>query len=488
MRKIAYSQAGGTSDGPSLGWRRREFLAGTVGSLLGPPLAGTLSGETFAAESAARAGRPPAGGPPPLRIGFARVDITPTEPMPLAGFGARKGRPSEGAYQPLFVKALTLDDGAHQAVILCADFINWGGSEGLVKQVRELLKERYGLEPHQIVLNASHTHCGPALGANKYTEGMLEKVVGLVGAARARAFQARVGYGRGRSDISMYRRGRGRNGYYAGWYANPYGPTDHEVGVLKVVDMQGKTRAVVVNYACHPSTIVGFLFGGDYAGSAMHFIEQREPGAVALFLQGTGGDQKTRYLDPERPCRFATGTSGEGGPDKVHEFGRQLADAVSDVLHGPMQEVTGPIQSALAVVNLPLLKAPVDDKGSPPFVGPTRRVARMARMILDSVDENGQYQKTRPCEVCVLKIGPEFVFVGLSGEMCVRIGLRIKEQLALDKDAPRLRSVMVGGYTGMHIGYVPSMEMLLEKGYEAQTPYSLEMEDILVGKVMEMVG
>ena len=47
--------------------------------------------------------------------------------------------------------------------------------------------------------------------------------------------------------------------------------------------------------------------------------------------------------------------------------------------------------------------------------------------------------------------------------------------------------VIVAGYTGYSIGYVPSMDMIPEKGYEARTPYSLEMEDILIGALMEMV-
>jgi hypothetical protein len=47
---------------------------------------------------------------------------------------------------------------------------------------------------------------------------------------------------------------------------------------------------------------------------------------------------------------------------------------------------------------------------------------------------------------------------------------------------------LVAGYTGLHIGYVPSMDMIPEQGYETGVPYSLEVEDFLVDKVVELVG
>src|SRR5437867_3008715 len=40
---------------------------------------------------------------------------------------------------------------------------------------------------------------------------------------------------------------------------NPQGATDADVPVLKVVRTDGSTKAVVFLYACHPTTIVGYL-------------------------------------------------------------------------------------------------------------------------------------------------------------------------------------------------------------------------------------
>jgi hypothetical protein len=108
-------------------------------------------------------------------------------------------------------------------------------------------------------------------------------------------------------------------------------------------------------------------------------------------------------------------------------------------------------------------------------------MARCAQLMLESMDADGSYLQTKPCEVYVTRIGPDFIMVGLNGEQCVRIGMRIKAQLL-----PKM--ALVAGYTGLHIGYVPSMDMIPEKGYEAGVPYSLEAEDYLVDKVIDLVG
>lgn len=112
----------------------------------------------------------------------------------------------------------------------------------------------------------------------------------------------------------------------------------------------------------------------------------------------------------------------------------------------------------------------------------------MARLILDAVDQEGNYKKTRDCEVYVTRIGNEqgdhsgskFVLVSLNGEICVPFGLRIKSQLP-DND------VAVAAYTGPGIGYVVGTQELTGTGYEARTPYSPDHEDVLVCKVMDMV-
>ena len=82
------------------------------------------------------------------------------------------------------------------------------------------------------------------------------------------------------------------------------GPIDPEIGILRLDRKDGRTLAVVYNFACHP--IQGVPSGGntaDMTGFASTVIEDNlSDGAVALFLQGCGGDiNPVFYKDVDHP-------------------------------------------------------------------------------------------------------------------------------------------------------------------------------------------
>ncbi len=67
---------------------------------------------------------------------------------------------------------------------------------------------------------------------------------------------------------------------------------DPKIGVLKIEKLDGQQLAVLYNFACHP--IQGVPSGAntaDIIGYASKVIEDNmDGGALALFLQGCGGD------------------------------------------------------------------------------------------------------------------------------------------------------------------------------------------------------
>ena len=82
------------------------------------------------------------------------------------------------------------------------------------------------------------------------------------------------------------------------------GPVDPEIGVLRLDRKDGRTLAVVYNFACHP--IQGVPSGGntaDLTGFASRVIEDNlGDGAIALFLQGCAGDiNPVLYKDVAHP-------------------------------------------------------------------------------------------------------------------------------------------------------------------------------------------
>src|SRR5262249_32721641 len=95
------------------------------------------------------------------KAGTAIADITPEPGQWMAGFGNRT-RPAEGTLYPLFIKVLGLEDAAgHRAIILSSDIL--GIPQSIYQHTCAALRQQYGLEPAQILLNASHSHCSPVL-------------------------------------------------------------------------------------------------------------------------------------------------------------------------------------------------------------------------------------------------------------------------------------------------------------------------------------
>ena len=112
--------------------------------------------------------------------------------------------------------------------------------------------------------------------------------------------------------------------------------------LARVIDGQGKNLAIIVNYACHPTTLAwdNTLISPDWIG-AMREVIEREEGGLCLFLQGASGD-----LGPRE---------GFVGDTKVADRnGRQVGHAVLSALSSMPQPGTeyryaGPVISGTAI-------------------------------------------------------------------------------------------------------------------------------------------
>ena len=79
----------------------------------------------------------------------------------LAGDVGRR-RPAEVLIDPLFAKALILDDGERRLCILSLDVDvvtkEWGD------KIRTGAKERFGLEPDAVMVHVMQSHSSPSMG------------------------------------------------------------------------------------------------------------------------------------------------------------------------------------------------------------------------------------------------------------------------------------------------------------------------------------
>jgi hypothetical protein len=377
---------------------------------------------------------------PEWKAGVASAVITPQRPLPMAGYAARKD-PAEGTQQDLFAKALAIEDRkGNRIVILTMDLI--GVTERLRTTVAEQVQTKYQLPAHALLMNASHTHCGPAYGrdeAKDYFDSLAGTLVDLVGQSLDRLEPASLAYCHARCGFAMNRRTPTENGYRN--HPNPDGPVDHTVPVLRVAASDGELRAVLFGYACH-NTTMGFLrWLGDYAGYAQEYFEKDHPGTVALFLTGCGADQNPY---PRSELQYA------------QKHGRSLATAVEAALE------TGQ-------------RTPLHQR---PLRGPLRCL--LETVDLESASPN---RPDFPYPVQIVRFGNDLSIIALGNEVVVDYSLRLKRELA----EPAGPAIWVAGYSNAYTDYIPSKRVLEEGGYEAQCcPWKPTLEERIVGKVHEL--
>lgn len=233
-----------------------------------------------------------------LRAGVAKVDITNYDAGPVN--------------DPLYVKALVLSDGKTTAAIVTLDVVAVG-EIGYVKNdylptVRAALKKELQIEPEHVLINASHCHGVPC-------NDVAERTIQAVKAAAEHLVPVLAGVGSGHEDRVMENRRvklkSGKEADVRHAYALPpddqvadIGPIDPEIGLLRLDKENGQTLAVVYNFACHP--IMGVPNGGNTADMIAYSSKVLEEafgnGALALFLQGCGGDiNPVFYKDVDHP-------------------------------------------------------------------------------------------------------------------------------------------------------------------------------------------
>ncbi|WP_161602437.1 neutral/alkaline non-lysosomal ceramidase N-terminal domain-containing protein [Tautonia marina] len=423
--------------------------------------------------------------------GVATAEITPDGPVWLAGYAARK-EPSNGVLAPIFAKALALRDAEGETVVLVAlDLV--GVKRPLFNRVASLVSEAYGLPKEALTLVSSHTHCAPlpsdtdgraraygiddeAMEPNReWTKRLEGSIVEIVGKALESLRPASAGFCVGSCEFAMNRREPTATGFKIGY--NPDGPVDHSVPVLDVTGEDGEPIAVVFGYACHCTTLGGDMLQvcGDYAGFAQEGIEADRPGAVSLFLTGCGADSNP---------------APRGTVELARQHGRSLADAVGAVLDSELRPLSGSIGTALVEPKLQFA-GPTDresyearlDDGGP-------RAAHAKRMIED-LDAGKPIVSEHPYPIHAFALG-DLTMVTLGGEVVVDYAIRMQEELA-EADRP----LWVVGYADDVFGYVPSLRVLREGGYEGgdafyystfPTPFAEDVEHRVMDGVREAVA
>ena len=384
-----------------------------------------------------------------LDAGFASADITPdvvAHKVPMAGYGARQGKPSTGVHDRLHAKVMFVrDTNASFAIITC-------DLRSVTPELKQLVVDKapgLGLTTANVMLSASHTHSGPSIFREKFwqvqfgvfdpaiLDGMSTAIADSLKNAVASAAAVRVGFGSGKVDGFTENR-RWEYDTDARVKAGETPAMNPVVSVIRFDRMDGTCAGLFVNFATHPTILPAgnMQISADWPGVMQARLEEAFPGSIAMFANGAEGDQAP---------------AGDKGADdfaKVDDFGSRLAREVQRIA-GDVK--TEPNLTAASVQIMPALPEVVFSPGA--LRGP---YSQMGPMAVEALPKRAEIQAFR--------IGTTAI-VTMPGEPICEVGLDAQQRLA----ALGFAQSIVIGLANDYIGYIVNEKEYAHAGYEVDS-------------------
>lgn len=288
-------------------------------------------------------------------VGVSRRDITPPVGIYARQWGAAKHDVAEGVHRPLTITVVSFQEkGGGQPLLLAAMDGFMFRSPDDEYAIRAALMKELGIGPERVILNLSHTHASCSISSvdeNKPGSELIGPYLAQIRRAAceagrdamANAAPSTMSWETGRCSLARNRDlpdpagGRRICGY------NPSEAADDTLLVGRVTrESDGQVTAVIVNYACHPTTLAwdNSLISPDYVGAMREVVEEKT-GAPVAFLQGASGE-----LAPRRQYT--------GDPATADANGRELGYAVLSVLESMFPPGTELVYSGVQESGAPL--------------------------------------------------------------------------------------------------------------------------------------
>jgi neutral ceramidase len=371
----------------------------------------------------------------------AKVNITPTVPIPMSGYRSRT-KPFEGIHDSIFARAIVFSDGENKAAIVSAEII--GLSNAFCDETSALIEKATGIPQECILLTSVHNHSGPVTrvytadvspDVKNYSAELQQKILTLVTEADSRLQPVSLGAGKGECRMNINRRADDGHGHVQ-LGRNPYGPCDHQVGVVRIDDRQGNILSLLVNWPCH-GVVMGprnYLISGDWPGATSRFIEDSIGRAViAPMLIGASGDINPLYgphIDFVDVNSYAYALDAIG-----YDLGKEAIRASEELMTWNAGNIRGMQKS----IYLP---------------GKAEEPNRLHHQAYDPGNEV-------EVRLSVLKIG-QILFAGVNGEVFNQIGVKFRNL------SPYTHTIFLTHCNGS-CGYLVSDEAIPEGGYEVRS-------------------
>ncbi len=240
-----------------------------------------------------------------MRVGYARIDITPQESVPMGGYGNTSARMSQNVLDPLYATAIAFEaDNGKRALIFTVDMIGAGGN--CTTEVRPAISEATGIPMGFIQVSATHTHAGPDTlntkipSMERFRQYYKEQMVKVSRQALADLAEARLFITRTETkNLNFVRHYVLADGTYAGPnFGHPkLSPfVGHETEPDRTMQLakicrKGRPDIVLCNFQVHQTDTGGVRKCGlsaDIAGAMRAEVEKRTGWQFAYFTGAAG--------------------------------------------------------------------------------------------------------------------------------------------------------------------------------------------------------
>ncbi len=409
-----------------------------------------------------------------LKAGIHKVCISPSVGVPLAGFAARL-EPASGIHDDLFARSIVLETQDAAVAFVSVDLLALPSD--FIRRVRQSIAEVTNIKADAVMIASTHTHAGPVTIKTffnpdgsvdaAYMDQLADAIRESVKTAWDNRVESKVGVGSGRvSGVGVNRRSTDQK------------PVDEQIGIIKVTDMEDRTRGVLINYSCHP-TVLGpdnLLVTGDFPAFAVSEIEERlGEDSFAMFVNGTQGNISMGHSSE----LSAIGVITPGRTfERAGQLGHLLAEATLLALPSIAVDHAPTLKTAVLPVFLPLKSYPSADESDRQL---KEAEAHLASLASQNGDEGDAVRRARseqlyasinkfyagetavftdgqlPIELQGIRIN-DSVFIAVPAEVFVEIGLFIKNQVEHD--------TFIVGIANGYIGYLPTKIAYEVGGYE----------------------
>ena len=421
-----------------------------------------------------------------LKIGYARVNITPPMGVNIAGYFVE--RIADGVLDELEACAVAASDGKNTVLIMTID--HCGVLKVYLDEWRARISEATGIPAEAVYIHSTHTHTGPVLMKNcknplnqQYEIFLGTRVVDVARFAIEDMADAKMGIGVGEAKkVAFIRRYRMKDGTAKTNpgvnnpdIVAPIGITDESVNVVRF-DRCGKETVVLVNFANHPDVVGGNKISADWPGMTRRFVEKAIDNTKCIFFNGAQGDVNHVNVHP-KAGDFNDMFNDFDGCSRGYGHARHIARVVTGAVMSIYDKVeyidADEVKYQQKIVEIPsnkptpeqlplahkyndLHNAGKDDEIPYKAMMLTTVVAEAARMVrLENAPD------TFPMLFSAVSFGDVAMF-GIPGEPFNGVGRGIKA-------AEGWKMVIPTCNTNAKEGYFPMMDSYEEGGYEARS-------------------